>query len=164
MEFKLSPKAKFLTPDFKKELDKIVKQYEKKYAALLPVLHRVQDEFGWIPREAEVEIAKYLDVTEVRIREVVSFYVMFREKKIGRYHIKVCQTMACHLMGQQTILDYIRTKLNIDLNETTLDKKFTLSTVECLGACDQAPVMQINNDFYGFLTPDKIDEILDQLL
>jgi NADH-quinone oxidoreductase E subunit len=159
----MQSKKKFLTPDLVQDLEKIVKLYERKQAALLPVLHRLQDAVGWIPEESEAEVAAFLGIPEVGVHEVVTFYEMFHQKKTGKYHIKVCQTLSCHLNGGPSLLEHLKKKLNLEVGGTTTDFKFTLSTVECLGACEIAPVIQINKDYHGNLTPEKVDEILDGL-
>lgn len=159
----LPKKKKFLTGVLSEDLEKIVKRYEKRSAALLPVLHRLQDEYGWISREIETEAAEFLDVPEVKVHEAVSFYSMFHSKKIGKYEILICETLSCTLGGSETLLSFLKKKLGIGLGETTPDGRFTLSTVQCLGACELSPVMQINRDTYGRLTPEKIEEILRRL-
>ncbi|OQX52946.1 MAG: hypothetical protein B5M54_07950 [Candidatus Aminicenantes bacterium 4484_214] len=94
---------------------------------------------------------------------MVTFYTMFLEKPIGRYHLQVCSNLSCTLAGANDILNYLIDKLKIKPGETTADGRFTLTTVECLGACEHAPCMMVNYDYYGQLTPAKIDEILDGL-
>ncbi len=163
MKIRPNIKKKLLSNAQVEELKKIIALYEKPQAALLPILHEVQRWVGWISRDLEAEIAELLKIPEVKVREVVSFYLMFHEKPVGKYHIKVCQTLACHLMGYTSVLDHIKNKFQIGLNETTEDGKFTLSVVECLGACHIAPVMQINDEIYGELTPEKVDQILGGL-
>ena len=159
----LPKKKKFLTGVLSEDLEKIVKRYEKRSAALLPVLHRLQDEYGWISREIETETAEFLDVPEVKVHEAVSFYSMFHSKKIGKYEIRICETLSCTLNDAETLLSFLKKKLGIGLGETTPDGRFTLSAVQCLGACELSPVMQINRDTYGRLTPEKIEEILRRL-
>ena len=147
----------------KKTIDKIIASYPQKEAALLPVLHVIQKEFGQISAEEEILAASLLGISQVKIREVVTFYTMFNRKAVGKYHIQVCSNLTCSLMGAANILNCIEEKLGIKPGETTSDKKFTLSTVECLGACEQAPSMMVNFDYHGHLDKEKIDEILDNL-
>jgi len=147
----------------KKKIDKIIARYPQKEAALLPVLHVIQKEFGQISTEEEILAASLLGISHVKVREVVSFYTMFNRKAVGKYHIQICSNLTCTLMGADNVLSFIEEKLGIKPGETTSDKKFSLSTVECLGACEQAPSMMINFDYYGYLDKEKINKILDNL-
>jgi len=144
------------------QLDKIVSQYEQKQAALLPVLHVVQEHKGLISPETEQEVAAYLGIPVVHVHEVVSFYHLFHQKPKGKCHFAVCQTTSCALLGAQEVIDHIRTRLGIEPGETTPDGKFSLSVVECLGACEIAPMMQCNKEYKGFLNKKKVDELIDQ--
>ena len=147
----------------RKKIDKIIARYPQKEAALLPVLHVIQKEFGQISAEEEILAASLLGISHVKVREVVSFYTMFNRKAVGKYHIQICSNLTCTLMGADNVLSFIEEKLGIKPGETTSDKKFSLSTVECLGACEQAPSMMINFDYYGYLDKEKINKILDNL-
>ncbi len=150
------------TPDLLQKLDKITAQYEQKRAALLPVLHAVQEKEGLITPESEAAIAKYLGIPVVHVHEVVCFYHLFHQEKKGKCHFSVCQTTACALLGGEDIIEHLKTRLNIKAGETTPDGKFSLSVVECLGACELAPMMQCNKEYKGFLNKKKIDEMIDQ--
>ena len=151
------------TAEYKQELDKITNKYEQKRAALLPLLHCVQEKEGLITPEAEANLAEYLDVPVVHVHEVVSFYHLFHQKKLGKCHFSICQTTACALRGAEDIIAYIEQRLNIKPGETTPDGKFTLNVVECLGACELAQVMQHNDDEYkGFLDKQKIDALIEK--
>jgi len=156
-----------MSPEFSEKTKKAVKEilarYPRKEAAILPVLHLAQQEFGCISSEEEKLIADLLEVKPIKVREVVTFYTMLNREPLGKYHIQVCSSLSCSLLGAERLIDYLKRKLGIELGETTEDKKFTLSTVECLGACEQAPCMMVNFDYYGFLDKKKIDEILDSL-
>src|SRR5579863_3161384 len=140
------------TAEYLLEMDKITGKYEDKRAALLPLLHYVQDKEGLITPEAEKNTAEYLGIPVVHVHEVVSFYHLLHQEKIGKCHFSVCQTTSCALLGGEGIIEYIQERLNIKPGETTPDGKFTLDVVECLGACELAPVMQHNDKEYkGFL-------------
>ena len=149
--------------EIKKKLEEIIAHYPQKSAALLPVLHLAQREFGHISPEEEKTVASLLGLKPIEVREVVTFYSMFLREPIGKYHIQVCSNLSCSILGAENLIDYLKEKLSVGVGETTADQKFTLSTVECLGACEQAPCMMINFDYYGNLDQDKIDEILDKL-
>ena len=153
--------------EFNKEkeekLQEILKRYPEKRAALLPALWLAQEQEGWISEEAMETIAQRLDLTPAFVFGTVTFYTMFNRKPIGRHHIQVCDSICCCLRDAKGTVDYLKKKLNIKVGETTPDGKFHLSTVECLGSCGTAPMMQINNDYYEDLTEEKIDKILNSL-
>ena len=148
--------------EYKQEFDKIVSKYEQKRAALLPLLHCVQEKEGLITPEAEKNIAEYLGIPVVHVHEVVCFYHLFHQKRTGKYHFSVCQTTACALRGAEDVIGHIEQRLNIKPGETTPDGKFSLDVVECLGACELAPMMQCNKEYRGFLNKKKIDELIDK--
>ena len=150
-------------PSLATSLNEIVSQYEKKSAALLPSLHRVQEEYGFISEVHEKGVADFLEIPIARVREVISFYGMFHQEPLGSHHIKVCQTLTCYALGQPELLRHLKEKLGIEVGQTTKNKRFTLSTVECLGACEIAPMIQINKDNHGPLTHKKLDELLEGL-
>ncbi|MCK4556132.1 MAG: NADH-quinone oxidoreductase subunit NuoE [Candidatus Aminicenantes bacterium] len=156
-----------MSPEFsekvRKEIDRIVARYPQKEAAILPVLHITQQEFGFISPESEKLVAGILGIKPIQVREVVTFYTMLNREPIGKYHIQVCSNLSCSLLGAEKLTDYLKEKLSIEPGQTSKDKKFTLSLVECLGACEQAPCMMINFDYHGNLDKKKIDKILDGL-
>jgi NADH-quinone oxidoreductase subunit E len=137
--------------------------YPARQAALLPVLHLVQNELGYITPDEERHVASLLDIPPMRVHEVVSFYTMFRRAPVGRYHLQVCTNVSCSLAGAESLVDYLQTRLGIKMGETTPDGRFTLTGVECLGACEQAPCMMVNFDYHGGLDKGKIDELLRSL-
>ncbi len=147
----------------RKKIDKIVARYAQKEAAILPLLHITQQEFGFISPDSEKLVAEILGIKPIRVREVVTFYTMLNREPVGKYCIQVCSNLSCALLGSEKLIDYLKGKLGIEPGQTTKDKKFTLSLVECLGACEQAPCMMVNFDYYGNLDKKKIDKILDGL-
>ena len=156
-----------MSPEFsektRKKIEEIVARYTQKEAAILPVMHIIQQEFGSISAEEEKKIARILGIKPIRVRELVTFYTMFYRKALGKYHIQVCSNLSCSLLGSEKLIDHIKEKLNIEPGETSKDKKFTLSLVECLGACEQAPCMMVNFEYHGNLDKKKIDKIMDGL-
>ncbi len=133
-------------------------------SAVLPLLDLAQRQHdGWLPRAAMDYVADMLGMPQIRVYEVATFYTMFNLKPIGRHHVQVCTNLSCWLRGSDEIMAAVRGKLGIDVGETTADGKFTLSEVECLCACVNAPVVQIGDDFYEDLSPQSIEIILDQL-
>ncbi len=146
-----------------KEFNQIVKRYPSKRAAMLPVLYLAEKEFGYISQEVEEYVAQLLEVPPVKVQEVVSFYTLYARQPRGKYHFQVCRTLSCYLRGCNNIINYLSEKLKVKPGETSKDLKYTLTTVECLGACEMAPMMQLNEDYIGHLTKEKIDEILKNL-
>lgn len=132
-------------------------------AAVIPVLDLAQRQHGWLPLSAMHKVADMLDMPKMRVYEVATFYTMFMRNPVGKYHIQICTTTPCMLRDSDSILDIIKSKLGIKVGETTKDKLFTLSEVECLGACVNAPMVQINDMYYEDLEVKDMEEILDDL-
>ncbi len=147
----------------RKEIIAFMKRYPQKRAVLLPALHIVQREHGWIPIEVMEEVAEILEMRPVEVMEAVSFYTMFNRRPIGQYHIQVCRNISCSLLGARQITRQISERLGIKVGETTPDGRFTLSEVECLGSCGTAPMFQLNEDYHENLTEARVDEILRSL-
>lgn len=141
----------------------VVSKYPKKDAALLPTLWLAQKEFSAITPEVEEYVAELVGVSPVRVQEVRTFYTMYTPKPLGKYHLQLCTNIGCMLLGAEDILAHLKGRLGINVGETTSDGKFTLSTVECLGHCGTAPVIQINDDFHENLTGESLDKILGSL-
>jgi NADH-quinone oxidoreductase E subunit len=151
------------TPALKKRIEGVLAHYPNKQAGLLPVLRLVQSEKGFISAEDERIVAVLLGLRPIKVREVVTFYTLFARKPLGQFHIQVCSNLSCSLAGGEKILEHFKARLGIRIGQTTPDGKYTLTEVECLGACEQAPCMMVNFDYYGNLDPEKIDRILDGL-
>jgi len=135
----------------------------KQKSALLPVLHLAQVEFGgWLDVPVMDYVASLLSIEPIEVYEVASFYSMFNLKPVGKFLFEVCQTGPCMLNGSDNIIDYIKQKLNIGVGETTTDGMFTLKTVECLGACGYAPMMQFGKTYREHLTKEKVDAIIEE--
>ena len=147
-----------------RRIEEIVKEYPDKKSALVPALYVAQREYGgWLPREALIEVAEELDLPESHVYAVASFYSMFYLKPVGQYVVQVCTTSPCELRGAGEIVQCFKKRLGIGLHETTPDGKFTLTEVECLAACHEAPMAQINEDYYVYLTEEKVNEIISAL-
>jgi NADH-quinone oxidoreductase subunit E len=148
-----------------KEVEQIIQRYPqgKQKSALLPVLHIAQDEFGgWLSTETMDYVATLLQLEPIEVYEVATFYSMYNLKPVGRYMFEVCQTGPCMLNGSDDIIKYIHDKLGIKPGETTADGMFTLKTVECLGACGYAPMMQLGKNYREHLTKQKVDAIIEE--
>jgi NADH-quinone oxidoreductase E subunit len=147
----------------KQQIDRLLTRYPNKQAALLPVLHVAQDEFGYLPDEALDLVAKTLELPPSHVYGVITFYTMFHRARTGTNHLMVCTNVSCQLKGGYDILEHIEKKLNIKTGETTSDGAFTLIEEECLAACANAPMMICGTDYFLDLTPAKVDVILDDL-
>ncbi|UAY51581.1 NADH-quinone oxidoreductase subunit NuoE family protein [Ferruginibacter albus] len=158
-----------MSVEFSKEglnkVSEIIARYPqgKQKSALLPVLHLAQQEFGgWLDVPVMDYVATLLSIEPIEVYEVATFYSMYNLKPVGKYMFEVCQTGPCMLRGSDNIIDYIKEKLNIGVGETTADGMFTLKTVECLGACGYAPMMQLGKFFREHLTKEKVDSIIEE--
>ncbi|MBW1811424.1 MAG: NADH-quinone oxidoreductase subunit NuoE [Deltaproteobacteria bacterium] len=150
-------------PETEKAIDELLNRYPIKEAALLPALHKVQDDFGWLPVEAMDWVADRLELPHARVYGVTSFYTMFRREKLGRHRLEICTNLSCSLMGAEHLREYLCNKLNIKPGQTTADGRITLLEAECLGSCGTAPVMLVDDEFFENLDPDKVDQILKDL-
>lgn len=146
--------------DFISICDELVKRYDHKRAALLPVLRMCQERDGYITPEAEKWVSKYLGVPVVHVHEVVSFYTLFYRQPVGKHVIDVCHNISCILRGGEEVLASLEKHLGIKVGETTPDGQYTLHAVECLCACEIAPMAQIDGKFVGPIDPQKVKEIL----
>ncbi len=145
------------------EIVRILQKYPQKRSALIPVLHIFQERFGFINSEMEKYIAGILEIPTSSVREVTDFYTMFKRRAVGKYHITICSSISCHLLGSKRIVEFIKEKLGISSGEVTKDGKFSLEEVSCLGYCDISPAITINDEVYGNLTIEKIEKILKEL-
>ena len=145
------------------EISRILAKYPVKTSALLPLLTLVQRADQVVSPEAMVAISKKLDVSPAFVQSVMSFYTMYHTEKVGKYMILFCINISCQLNGCDKLLEHTAKKLNIKGGETTSDKKFTLHREECLAACTEAPMMRVNDTYYGNLTEQRIDQIIDSL-
>ena len=149
------------TPETAARFDRLVTLYPVKRSALVPMLLYAQDEVGYVSDAVVTEIAERLDLLELDVRNVLSYYSMLRTKPAGKYNVQVCTNISCMLRGGYEILDHCKHKLGIGHKGVTADKLFSLEEVECIGACCWAPAMQVNYDFHDNLTTVKVDEILE---
>jgi NADP-reducing hydrogenase subunit HndA len=155
------PKEVF-PPSMLAELDRVISQYKKKPGSSIPVLQRAQEIVGYLPPLIQKRIAKGLNLSPAEIHSIVSFYSFFTMKPRGDHTIRVCLGTACYVKGIETVLNKIKEVLKINVGETTEDRKFSLETVRCLGACGLAPVMVIDHDTYGALSQKKAIGAINQ--
>ena len=142
--------------------DSKMREYPTKRSFLVPMLLYTQDELGYLTDEAIAHIAKKTELTELEVRNVISYYSLLRTKPLGKFHVQVCTNISCMLNGGEELLDHCKHKLGIGHKQTTQDGVFSLEEVECIGACSWAPAVQINYDFHESLTPDAMDIVLDR--
>ncbi|MFQ6003124.1 MAG: NADH-quinone oxidoreductase subunit NuoE [Candidatus Zixiibacteriota bacterium] len=154
---------KMLSEVTQKKIAEFKNKYPEKKTAILPAMHVVLKEVGYYNQNILKQIADLLELSEMEVSETVSFYTYFPKEGVGKYHIQVCTNLSCTLLGAEELVKYLENKLKIKIGETTPDRLFTLSTVECLGSCGTAPVMQINQTYYENLTKAKVNQILDDL-
>jgi NADH-quinone oxidoreductase subunit E len=141
--------------------DKLVTLYPVKRSALVPMLLYAQDEVGYLSDAVIGEIAERIGITELDVRNVISYYSLLRTKPAGKYHVQVCTNISCMLRGGNEIFDHCKKKLGVANKGVTSDGLFSLEEVECIGACAWAPAAQVNYDFHENLTPESIDKVID---
>lgn len=159
------PKTFAFTPEYQAEAEKFIAKYPpgRQQSAVMPLLDLAQRQHGWVTRAAVAHVAEMLDMPEIRVWEVVSFYTMYRTAPGGRYHIEVCTTTPCWLRGSDEVVAACKKKLGIGFGETTGDGMFSLHEVECLGACVNAPMIAVGDDYYEDLDGPRMEAILDAL-
>jgi len=152
--------------DLEVEIDALISHYPVKRSAVLMVLHALQEHFGWISQEAVEWTAKKLGLKPINVYELVTFYPMFRQQPAGKYQIKICRTLSCALAGTHELHRQLCEKLGLDPNkhgpQTTKDGRFTIEFVECLAACNTAPVVMVNDKLHGGVSSTQADEIVAQ--
>ncbi len=144
------------------KLDPILEEFKGQKWALIPLLQKVQEEYGFIPPETIPDIAKALQLFPSEVQGVITFYSQFSLEPKGKYIIRVCKGTACHVRGGRSILRLLKKELELEEGQTTEDYQFTLDTVACLGACFLAPTMMVNQNYFGKLSPPKIGSIVKQ--
>lgn len=156
-----------LVATIKAELAEPVREVSMRYptnrSAIMPALDLAQEKYGVVDEDTYLAIAELLDVPEIWVFEVASFYTMFNRSEVGTYHIQICTNVSCMLRGAYAVLDHLRERLTLEPGETSGDGLFTLSVVECIGACDVAPALMVNETYHDNLTIGKIDELLASL-
>lgn len=151
-----------LTDEEKKEIQEEIKHYPIKKAASIEALKVVQKYRGWVSDESIKDIAAELEMSAEELDSVATFYNLVFRKPVGKNVILVCDSISCWVMGYEKLYDHLKKKLGIEFGQTTKDNRFTLLTIPCLGTCDRAPALMINNDLHRDLTPEKLDKILEK--
>jgi NADH-quinone oxidoreductase subunit E len=151
-----------LTDEEKKEIQEEIKHYPIKKAASIEALKVVQKYRGWVSDESIKDIATELEMSPEELDSVATFYNLVFRKPVGKNVILMCDSISCWVMGYEKLYDHLKKKLGIEFGQTTKDNRFTLLTIPCLGTCDRAPALMINNDLHRDLTPEKLDKILEK--
>ena len=151
-----------LSEQFENRFAEMIQHYPTKRSVLVPTLLYAQDELGYLSDDIIIELANRLDLTELDVRNVISYYSMLTTKPRGKYHVGVCTNIACMLRGGEEIFERCKKKLGVGHKGTTPDGMFSLEEVECIGACSWAPAVQVNYDFHENLTAEKMDQVLDE--
>ena len=151
-----------LSDTFERRFTEMLGHYPTKRSVLVPTLLYMQDELGYLTDEAVREIAQRLELTELEVRNVISYYSMLTTRPRGKYNVQVCQNISCMLCGADDVIEHVKKRLGIGHKGTTADGLFSFEEVECIGACSWAPAMQVNYDFHEKLTPEKAERILDE--
>jgi len=146
------------------EMKELLKNYSQDKSNLIQILNEVQEKYGYIPKQSQIEISNYLSIPMAEIYGVITFYSRFTLEPKGKYNISVCLGTACFVKGSQALLDRLKERLKIEEGETTPDGKFSIDATRCVGACGLAPVFTINNEVYGKATVKKLDEVLDEYM
>ena len=146
------------------KIEKILSRYEKDKSNLIQILNEVQETYGYIPEDVQLEISKYLGIEMAEIYGVITFYARFTLKPKGKYNIAVCLGTACFVKGSEKVLDRVKQKLGIDVGQTTKDGKFSIEATRCIGACGLAPVFTVNDEVYGKATPELVDKVIDEYM
>ncbi len=148
--------------DFKDQTTAILSQFKPDRSSLIPILQRVQQEFGYLPQEAMQSVADFLNISNSTVYSVSTFYTQFKLAPSGKHIITVCRGTACHVRGGSRILRQVQKQLGIKPGETTQDKQYTLETVACIGACALAPTITVGDETYGQMTTKKVTELFDE--
>jgi NADH-quinone oxidoreductase subunit E len=153
-----------LTEDMKAHLrDTYFPRYPTKRAVTLPALHMVQHTYGWIPTQAIQEVAEFLELAPAEVLDTATFYEEYWLKPKGKYLLQVCRSLACEICGSRDLTEHLMKKLNIEVGETTEDKKFTLVELECLGSCGTAPAVLVNETLHETISVQQLDEVINKL-
>lgn len=152
-----------LSAESRQQIETLVQKYPSSRSAILPALHIVQAQFGFIPAEPMAELAEMLGILKGDVEQVVTFYRMYNRQPVGQFHLKICDSISCYLLGSDELIEHGLQKLGTQLNQTSGDGKITISKIECLAACGAAPCLQVNDEFLYNVQPEQLDEILDTL-
>ena len=150
-----------INDELRKEIEGFLPRYPTNQAATLPALHRINEKLGYVPPQAVIELAELLELAPAQVQDTLSFYGFFKQDQpVGRYRVWVCRSLSCAACGGEELLEHLCEKLGVRPGETTADGRVTLEFAECLGACDVAPAILVNNMLHGNMTKEKVDELV----
>ena len=150
-------------PEALARIEKILKRYPTRQAALLPILWVAQETWGWISKEAAEEVAKIVEVSPAHVDGVLTFYTMFNLRPVGKNLLQICTSISCHLAGAERLVERCRERLGVNLEQTTPDGRFTVIEVECIAGCDKAPSLMVNDTYHEPVDEKTLDALLDRL-
>jgi NADH-quinone oxidoreductase subunit E len=150
-------------PEALARIERILKRYPTRQAALLPILWVAQETWGWISKEAAEEVAKIVEVSPAHVDGVLTFYTMFNLRPVGKNLLQICTSISCHLAGAERLVERCRERLGVNLEQTTPDGKFTIIEVECIAGCDKAPSLMVNDTYHEPVDEKALDALLDRL-
>lgn len=153
-----------MTEELKEKITTTITKYERKESAILEIFHIIQKQLGYISEEILEDISKNFEIPYPRLKAVLTFYTMYRTKRLGKYHIQLCRNISCHMAGAQKIKDYLKKKLSISEGEVSEDGLWSICEVECLGSCATAPVIMINETYYENINEERIDRIIAEIV
>lgn len=156
-------RLKALSEQTRADIEAQFVKYPDRRSVLLPALWMAQSDIGYLSEPAMMDVADILGLTPVQVYDVATFYTMYNLKPVGKFHIQVCKTLSCALAGAVNLVEHLKLRLGVSIGEVTADGLFSLKLVECLASCGSGPMMQINEDYYEYLTPAKVDRILEDL-
>jgi NADH-quinone oxidoreductase E subunit len=156
MEFKFTQENLY-------NVNEVIRRYPDKRAAVMPVLWLAQEQNGWISKEVMQEVAKILEINPEDVLGIVTFYTMYHQKPMGKYHLQVCTNVSCMLRGAYDIFEKVKQRLGIENMQVTDDYKFSLEEVECMGSCGTAPMMAVNEDYFEDLSVERVNKIIEDL-
>lgn len=152
-----------LGPEVVARLDEIKKRYPDPRSAVMPALYLAQEKLGYVTEEAILWVSEQVNLTPVRVRELVTFYTMYYSKPVGKYHVQVCRTLSCAVLGSKGLMETLKERFDVDPHQVTKDGMFSYEAVECLGSCGTAPMCQINDTYFENLTNEELKTILDKI-
>jgi NADH-quinone oxidoreductase subunit E len=153
-----------LNAEVRDQIDGLLSKYPTKQAVTLPALHLINENLGYVPMEAVVELAELLELAPAQVQDTLSFYGFFKQDRpMGKHHVQVCRSITCAACGGEELLEYFSEKLGIQPGETTADGRVTLDFAECLGVCDSAPAIMVNDVVYENMTKERVDELVEDI-
>lgn len=160
---KIVPNDAVMSKQAEQRLREIIEKYPSRKSAVMPALYLAQEERGWVDEAAVSWVASVIGVPPAHVRAVATFYTMYYKRPVGRYHVQVCRTLSCMLVGARPLTEALRERFGIDVNQVSADGMWSFEEVECLGSCGSGPMVQINDVFFEKMSPEKLSQVLDRI-